>query len=121
MWIENVTRSKAMKEQLDMFISFDTTFEDIEALLSEMETFIRSADNSRDFHPDLVLECTGIGNMDKLQLKIEIRHKVCSDSYGACATSEQTLASYKCIMRGRSLCRTRSLSMYKYKPKLTRY
>lgn len=74
-WVENVTRSKAMKEQLDMFISFDTTLEDIDLLRTEMENFIRHPDNSRDFQPDLLLEATGIGNMDKLQLRVEIRHK----------------------------------------------
>ncbi|KAH6724469.1 Mechanosensitive ion channel-domain-containing protein [Leptodontidium sp. 2 PMI_412] len=75
LWIENVTRSKAMKEQLEMFISFDTTLEDIELLRAEMEAFVRASDNSRDFQPDIILEATGIGNMDKLQLKVEIRHK----------------------------------------------
>ncbi|PQE09997.1 Mechanosensitive ion channel protein [Rutstroemia sp. NJR-2017a BVV2] len=75
LWIENITRSKAMKEQLDMYISFDTTLEDIELLRAEMEAFVRHPDNSRDFHPDMVLEAVGIGNMDKLQLKVEIRHK----------------------------------------------
>ncbi|TVY17252.1 putative MscS family protein [Lachnellula arida] len=75
LWIENVTRSKAMKEQLDMFISFDTSLEDIELLRKEMESFVRHPDNSRDFQPEITLEATGIGNMDKLQLKVEIRHK----------------------------------------------
>jgi hypothetical protein len=75
LWVENLTRSKAMKEQLDMFISFDTSLEDIELLRTEMESFVRHPDNSRDFQPDIILECTGIGNMDKLQLKVEIRHK----------------------------------------------
>jgi hypothetical protein len=75
LWIENVTRSKAMKEQLDMFIHFDTTLEDIETLRQEMEAFVRHPDNSRDFQQDITLEATGIGNMDKLQLKVEIRHK----------------------------------------------
>lgn len=78
LWVENITRSKAMKEQLDMFISFDTSLEDIELLRVEMENFVRSSDNSRDFQPDIILECTGLGNMDKMQLKIEIRHKVLS-------------------------------------------
>jgi hypothetical protein len=64
-----------MKEQLEMFISFDTSLEDIEILRKEMEVFVRDPENSRDFQPDVVLECTGIGNMDKLQLKVEIRHK----------------------------------------------
>jgi len=75
LWVENVTRSKAMKEQLDMFISFDTSLEDIELLRKEMEQFVRDPDNARDFQPDIILEATGIGNMDKLQLKVEIRHK----------------------------------------------
>jgi hypothetical protein len=75
MWIDNVSRSRAMKEQLEVFISFDTSIEDVELLRKEMESFVRHADNNRDFHPDIVLECTGIGNMDKLQLKVEIRHK----------------------------------------------
>ena len=75
LWVENITRSKAMKEQLDMFISFDTTLEDIEILRSEMEAFVCHPDNSRDFLPDITLEATGIGNMDKLQLKVEICHK----------------------------------------------
>lgn len=74
-WVENVTRSKAMKEQLEMFISFDTSLDDIELLRAEMETFVRHPDNSRDFQPDIFLEATGIGNMDKLQLRVEIRHK----------------------------------------------
>lgn len=64
-----------MKEQLEMFISFDTSLEDIEILRKEMEAFVCDSENSRDFQPDIVLECTGIGNMDKLQLKVEIRHK----------------------------------------------
>jgi hypothetical protein len=75
LWIENVTRSKTMLEQLEVFISFDTSLEDIELLRTEMENFVRHPDNARDFFPDMVLEATGIGNMDKLQLKIEIRHK----------------------------------------------
>ena len=58
-----------------MFISFDTSLEDIELLRKEMESFVRNPDNSRDFQPDIILEATGIGNMDKLQLKVEIRHK----------------------------------------------
>jgi hypothetical protein len=75
LWVENVTRSKAMKEQLELAISFDTSLEDIEILRTEMETFVRHADNARDFQPDFTLEASGVGNMDKLLLKIEIRHK----------------------------------------------
>lgn len=75
MWIENVTRSKAMKEQIELSISFDTSLEDIELLRTELEAFVRHPDNSRDFQDDVVLECAGVGTMDKLVLKAEIRHK----------------------------------------------
>jgi small-conductance mechanosensitive channel len=37
LWIENITRSKAMKEQSDTFISFDTSLEDIDLLRKETE------------------------------------------------------------------------------------
>ncbi|KFY47594.1 hypothetical protein V495_01898, partial [Pseudogymnoascus sp. VKM F-4514 (FW-929)] len=75
MWVENVTRSKAMKEQIELPISFDTSLEDIELLRTELEAFVRHPDNSRDFQDDVVLECAGVGSMDKLLLKAEIRHK----------------------------------------------
>ena len=75
LWIENITRSKAMKDQLDLFISFDTSLEDIHALRKEMENFVCGPDNLHDFESDVVLKATGIGNMDKLQLKVEIKHK----------------------------------------------
>ncbi|KAL8744805.1 MAG: hypothetical protein Q9184_007952 [Pyrenodesmia sp. 2 TL-2023] len=74
-WIENVSRSKAMKEQLLLYIHFDTTIEDIQLLKSEMQAFVRDKDNSRDFQPDVEVEVTGIAEMNKLELKVEIRHK----------------------------------------------
>ncbi|KAI1869039.1 hypothetical protein JX265_003045 [Neoarthrinium moseri] len=75
LWIENVTRSNAMKEVIDVNVSYDTSFEDIELLRQEMENFVRHPDNSRDFQPDLVIGVGGIGDLDKLQLKIAMKHK----------------------------------------------
>ena len=74
-WIQNVSRSKAMKEQLLLYINFDTTLEDIQLLKQEMQNFVRDKDNSRDFQPDVDVEVTGIAEMNKLELKVEIRHK----------------------------------------------
>ena len=74
-WIQNVSRSKAMKEQLLLYINFDTTLEDIQLLKQEMQSFVRDKDNSRDFLPDVDVEVTGIAEMNKLELKVEIRHK----------------------------------------------
>ena len=75
LWIENVTRSKAMKEVIDVNVSFDTSFEDIELLRAEIEKFVRHPDNSRDFQPDFAIGIGGVGDCDKLNLKIAIKHK----------------------------------------------
>ncbi|KAK3489841.1 Mechanosensitive ion channel-domain-containing protein [Neurospora crassa] len=75
LWIENVTRSKAMKETVDVAVSYDTSFEDIELLRLELEKFVRSPDNSRDFQPDINIMINDVGNLDKMTLKIQIKHK----------------------------------------------
>ncbi|KAL8637049.1 MAG: hypothetical protein Q9228_005633 [Teloschistes exilis] len=74
-WIQNVSRSKAMKEQLLLYVHFDTTLEDIQLLRNEMQAFVRDRENSRDFQPDVDVEVTGIAEMNKLELNVEIRHK----------------------------------------------
>jgi hypothetical protein len=48
---------------------------DIEALRLEMQSYITAPENSRDFQPEIVLRCVGVGSMDKLQLQLEVRHK----------------------------------------------
>jgi hypothetical protein len=75
LWIENVTRSKAMSESFTMDVSFDTSFEDIELLRVEMENFVRSPENARDFHSDFSIGVGGVNNLDKLTLKLAIKHK----------------------------------------------
>ena len=75
LWIENVTRSKAMKEVIDVNVSFDTTFEEIELLRLEMEKFVRAPENNRDFQPDVAISVGGVGDLDKLTLKVAIKHK----------------------------------------------
>ena len=75
-WIENVSRSKAMREQLLMYINFDTSIEDIQLLKNEMQAFVLDRENCRDFQPDIDVEVTGISEMNKMELKVEIKHKV---------------------------------------------
>lgn len=75
LWIDNLSRSKAMKEVVEVNISYDTSFEDVELLRLEMEKFVRHPDNSRDFQQDLVIGVGGVGDCDKLQLKIVMKHK----------------------------------------------
>ena len=74
-WIENITRSKAMREDILLYVSFDTSFEDIQLLKEEMLAFVRDRENNRDFQSDVDVEVTGIHEMNKLELKVEIRHK----------------------------------------------
>jgi small-conductance mechanosensitive channel len=76
LWIDNITRSKAMREQLLLHVSFDTSLEDVQLLRNEMQEFVRDRDNCRDFLPDVEVEVTGIEEIDKLELKVEIKHKV---------------------------------------------
>jgi hypothetical protein len=75
LWIENVTRSKAMREQVSISCAFDTTADDIDLLKQEMLRFVRDPANNRDFHPELDIEVLSIAEMNKLELGIEIRHK----------------------------------------------
>ena len=75
MWIQNVSRSEAMREQLLIYVDFGTTLEDVQLLRDEMQAFVTDKENSRDFQPDINVEITGIASMDKMELKVEIRHK----------------------------------------------
>ncbi|OOQ82354.1 serine/threonine protein kinase [Penicillium brasilianum] len=75
LWIDNFTRANAMHEQLTVPVSFDTSFAEIQALREEMEVFVRDPANSRDFQPDFNIEVVGVGDMDKLELSVDIRHK----------------------------------------------
>lgn len=75
LWVENITRSKAMREQVSVFCAFDTSFEDINLLKLEMQSFLRDSANNRDFHPDTDIEVVSIAEMNKLELRVEIRHK----------------------------------------------
>ena len=76
LWIQNISRSKAMKERLQMYISFDTSLEDVQLLRNEMQAFVLDKENSRDFQPDIDVEITGLSEMNKMELTVEIRHKV---------------------------------------------
>ncbi|EEP77335.1 predicted protein [Uncinocarpus reesii 1704] len=74
-WVENISRSKAMKEQLTLTVDFGTTFEDVQLLKQEMQQFVLEKENCRDFQREVDIEVTGVGEMNKMELRIEIRHK----------------------------------------------
>ncbi|KFA61166.1 hypothetical protein S40285_02217 [Stachybotrys chlorohalonatus IBT 40285] len=75
LWVDNISRSKAMVEPVSIDVFYGTSFEDIELLRLEMEQFVRSPDNSRDFKPDFSISVGGVGNLDKLTLFLSIKHK----------------------------------------------
>lgn len=75
LWVDNVSRSGAMKEQLMVNIDFTTSLEDIELLRTELQNFVLDKENSRDFQPEVLVEVTGLAEMNKMELKVEIRHK----------------------------------------------
>lgn len=75
LWIDNVSRSKAMRERILLYVDFGTSFEDLELLKKEMTNFVRDKDNARDFQPDIDIEITGVAEMNKMEVQIEIRHK----------------------------------------------
>ena len=75
LWVDNITRSKAMREQLSVFVSFDTTFDDVTTLKAELLKFVRDKDNSRDFQPDLDIQVVSIAEMNKMELQVQLQYK----------------------------------------------
>lgn len=75
LWIENTSRSRAMREQLTVPVDFGTTFEDIQLLKTELQKFVSDKDNSRDFMPEVDIQVLDIADMDKLALCVEVVHK----------------------------------------------
>lgn len=76
LWIENVSRSKQMKEKLTLSVASTTTDEDLKALNCELQRFVTHEDNRRDFQPEFDIELISIGDLKQLDLCVEIRHKV---------------------------------------------
>lgn len=75
LWVENVSRSKAMTEQLSMDIAFDTSFDDINILKNELLTFVTTPENSRDYQPTVDVEVLGTSDQSKLTLLVDVKHK----------------------------------------------
>lgn len=76
LWIENVSRSKSMKEQYNFSVCAATSNADILALRAELEKFVQAPENKRDFQNDIDMELIGVGDLKQLDLRVEIRHKV---------------------------------------------
>ena len=73
--LENVTRSGINREEVSIFIDFNTSFTDIQYLKSELEAFLSHKDNSRDYQPKCDLRVISIHELNKLELKCFFTHK----------------------------------------------
>ena len=78
-WVENISRSGAMKERVTIQVSADTSFDDIEQLCLGVESSLRQPENRRDFKHDVEVELVSIGDMTKLEIYVEAEHKVRGD------------------------------------------
>jgi small-conductance mechanosensitive channel len=76
LWIENVSRSKPMKEQYNFSVCAATSNADILALRAQLEKFVQAPENKRDFQDDVDVELISVGDLKQLDLRVEIRHKV---------------------------------------------
>jgi small-conductance mechanosensitive channel len=75
-WIENVTRSKAMKEQVSVVVHAETSFADIEVMRGELEAFVLSPDNKRDFHSEVEIQIMEVKDLKSIELLVGVQHKV---------------------------------------------
>ncbi|KIW04597.1 uncharacterized protein PV09_04345 [Verruconis gallopava] len=74
-WIDNVTRSKQMKEQIDISVNAETSFADIEVFKMELATFLALDENKRDFHNDVELQITQCKDLKQIDMTIGVSHK----------------------------------------------
>lgn len=81
LWVDNVSRSKQMKERLSLNVSAATSMEDVLALKSELTKFVSADENRRDFHPDMDIELRNLNDLTKLELRVEVKHKVSLPKY----------------------------------------
>ncbi|KAF9873088.1 hypothetical protein CkaCkLH20_09598 [Colletotrichum karsti] len=75
MWVDNVSRSGAMRERITIQIAADTSFDDIERLRRKIRDEVRAPENRRDFREDVDVELMSIGDMSKLEIYVEAEHK----------------------------------------------
>jgi hypothetical protein len=73
LWIKNVTRSKELKEHVDVPIAVDTSYADLEILRSLLTEF--TASHKRDFHPEVDLQVTSVADLKHMEIRIEFEHK----------------------------------------------
>ena len=75
LWIENLSRSKRLKEHFVVAVSPDTSLNTVDTLRGDISAFARK--NHRDFLEDSIkIQLVSVSDMTKLELVVEIEHKV---------------------------------------------
>src|SRR3569833_596780 len=73
--IDNVTRSRANRQSLSLFLAFKTTFQDLVVLRQELEAFLAAPENRRDYAPDLGLSIVNLHELNKMELRVAVTHR----------------------------------------------
>ena len=74
-WIENLSRSKVLKEYFTIAVNPDTSFKTIEDIEKDLVRFVER--NKRDFKKDTVhISLSSINDLTQLKLDVEVEHKV---------------------------------------------
>ena len=73
--IENVTRSGSNRQAISMMVDIRTSFRDLTLLKAELESFLKHADNKRDFLPNVALAITALHELNKLEIRLVFTHR----------------------------------------------
>ena len=96
LWIENLSRSKRLREHFTVLASPDTPYDIIKELRDDIAGFIEN--NRRDFCKDSVnIQLASISDLTKLELEIEIEHKV--DFYELSPQSSKLMVPVQVLRR----------------------
>jgi hypothetical protein len=110
--VENVSRSGLCHEDVSVFVDFNTTFTDIEILRAELNHFLASPENSRDYKPECTLSVNSLFEMQKMELKCTFTHKSnWSNEQLRAARSSKFLCALVAIVRKIQLAKPGTLSV----------
>lgn len=74
--IKNISRSRAMKERINIMVNANTTADDIKSLQIGLSDFVSSPAARRDYRPGVTVDITAIDDFASLNLIIVYGHKV---------------------------------------------
>jgi small-conductance mechanosensitive channel len=73
--IENVSRSGSNRQAVTVNMDIATSFKDLQYLRSTLEAFLKLPENKRDYMPNLGMGITGLGELNKIELRCIFTHR----------------------------------------------